>query len=581
MSLPHALFALLAAIALLSAWRAWRRARIEGWSRARRFAVMALQPLLAGLLALALWPPAVPGERATLVVLTAGATPPATLGPGEILVALPEAGASDRLATAPDLATALRRTPAAALRVLGAGLEARDREAARGLPLAFAPGEPPQGLVALRWPGEVLAGTRFTIDGEIAGADAASVELRDPGGERIARVRPGDDGRFALAAIAGVPGAVAYTLRMLDAEGESVEQATLPVQVAAGAAHRVMLLSGAPNPETKYLRRWALDAGLVLSSRQAVGGGIALGGAPARLAPEILADTDLLVLDERTWRALGERGRGELLAAVDGGLGLLLRIGGELTAGERASLARLGFVLSPEPGPRAVTLPPDRLPAVREGEAAPTLSRAPYSLRAPGGETWLATEAGAPLAAWQSRGQGRVGVWLPVDSFRWVLAGHAGAHGRLWAEAVAILARPRAAASPLRVPAWSRAGERVSLCGLGGDALMQSPDGTTVPLAVDPGTGAAACAAAWPRVPGRHRIVADGHEAAWTVFAADALPGLAARERREATMALAALSPEGAADAPAPEVPGPRWPWWAAWLVAAALAWWLERPRRA
>lgn len=581
MSTPHALFALLGVIALLSAWRAWRRGRAEGWSRARRFVVLALQPLLAGLLALALWPPAVPGTRATLVVLTNGATPPATLAPGESVVALPEAGATDGVATAPDLATALRRTPAAALRVLGGGLGARDREAAQGLPLAFAPGEPPRGLVALEGPREVLAGARFSVTGEVAGVDNAAVELRDPGGERIARARPGESGRFELPAIAGVPGAVAYTLRVLDGDGEIVEEIALPVQVGAGAAHRVMLLAGAPNPETKYLRRWALDAGLVLSSRQAVGGGVALGEAPARLDAAALAETDLLVLDERAWRALGERGRGEVLAAVDAGLGLLLRIGGELSPGERAALARLGLVLSPNAGPRAVTLPPDRLPAAREGELVPPLASAPYSLRAPGGETLLATESGAPLAAWVSRGQGRVGAWLPTDSFRWVLAGHAGAFGRLWADAVATLARPRPAASPLRLPAWSRAGERVALCGLADDATLHAPDGATVPLVVDPATGTEACAAAWPRVAGAHRVVSGGHEADWTVFAADALPGLAARERREATLAMAALSPAAMAAAPAPEVPGPRWPWWAGWLLVAALAWWLERPRRA
>jgi len=580
MTSAQSLLALLAAITLVATWRAWRRGQVEAWSRARRIAVLVLQPLLAALLALALLPPQVPGVRATLIVLTAGATAPDAPAPGEIVIALPEAGPVANALVAPDLATALRRTPAASLRVVGEGLVARDREAARGLPLAFAPGAAPHGLVALRWPGDGLAGATLSFEGEIAGLDGARAELLDPAGRRIALASPDDQGRFFLSAVAGVPGDVDYVLRVIDGDGRTVERQSLPVQVRAGDAHRILLLSGAPNPETKYLRRWALDAGLALTTRQALGGGAAIGDAPARLDADTLAGTDLLVLDERSWRSLGSRGRDEVLAAVEGGLGLLLRITGPVSADERAGLARRGLVLSPDEGPRAISLPPGRQPAADEGESAPALSRAGYTLRAAGGDTVLADTRGAPLLAWQAHGQGRIGAWLVTDSFRWVLAGHSGAHGRLWADAVSALARPRAPASSLRLPAWSRVGERVSLCGLGEAARLTDPEGDVMPLVPDPATGADACAAAWPRKPGRFGVDDGTQQGRWTVFAAEALPGLAARERRDATVALAALSPEAANVSPTPPVPGPRWPWWAAWLAAAALAWWLERPRR-
>jgi hypothetical protein len=48
---------------------------------------------------------------------------------------------------------------------------------------------------------------------------------------------------------------------------------------------------------------------------------------------------------------------------------------------------------------------------------------------------------------------------------------------------------------------------------------------------------------------------------------------------RTATETLASTAPAATAARPAP-VPGPRWPWGLAWLLASAALWWLERPRR-
>ena len=578
MSATLALGLLLAAITLLAMARLWRRARAETWTPARRAASLLLQPLMALLLGLALLPPPRPAPREVLVVLSSPQPAPA-LAPGERLFALPEAGEVAGATPTPDLARLLRATPGALLRVLGEGLVARDREAARGWPLVFEPGEPPAGLVALDWPATVLAGAAIPVTGELAGWPGARVELRDPGGARLALATPDAAGRFVLQASAGAPGPLALGLRVLGADDQALLDQVLPVDVAAGAPHRVWLLAGAPGPELKYLRRWAMDAGLKVHTQMSLGAGITLGDGARAIGAATLADTDLLVLDERAWRSLGPRGRATVLAAVDEGLGLLLRFTGPLAAGEREELARRGLRVQPASGPRAVALPPALTPVAPAGERVPALSRWPGRLAVDAGTPLLSSADGEPLAAWRAHGRGRIGAWLLSDSFRWSLAGHAQAHGRLWADAVHALARPRAAPT-LSLPRFGRVGERATLCGLAAGAAWLSPEGEETPLVIDPATGVAACAAAWPRSPGPHRVRSGGVEQAWPVLAADALPGLAARERRGATHALAAFAPGPDAGAVAlPRQPGPRWPGWAAFLLVAALAWALERRR--
>ena len=144
-------------------WRASSAQRARPW----RFALLLVaQPVCATLLYCVLLPPTTPGEAGTLVVATAGATL-SDLGAGQggdAAVALPEAPPLRDVERVPDLATALRRHPGMQrLRIVGAGLEARDRDAVRGLALDFRPAPLPRGLAELDAPSDVVAGNAVRI----------------------------------------------------------------------------------------------------------------------------------------------------------------------------------------------------------------------------------------------------------------------------------------------------------------------------------------------------------------------------------------------------------------------------------
>ena len=558
--------------------RAWRRA-----------VLLVGQAALAGLLGCVLVPPLQPGQAGALLVLTEGADVDALKPTTDArIVSLPGAPAFEGAEPVPDLGTALRRHPAARpVRVLGSGLPARDRDSARGLDIRFESVPLPDTLVALALPDTLVRGRRFELAGRIAGHAGGQVELLDPAGQRIDGAAVDAEGEFRLMGVAGPAGAADYRLQWRRDGEEATGGVTLPLRTSEGDALRVLVVAGGASPELKYLRRWALDGGLALGSQLRLGAGIVLGDDRAALTAARLAELDLVVIDERAWRALGAGGQATLRDAVRDGLGLLLRLGADPTEAERRTLADWGFTVTPADVPRGLRLPGTAradaaTPGTDDAEAratdtAPLLSRRPLQLAAADGAPLATGEQGEVVALWRPEGRGRVALWTLSDSFRLSLAGRQAAYGTLWSRTFGTLARARgepAAAVPTL--AWTE--ERSALCGLTEATQLLDPTGAPIALVPDPATGAAACAAFWPTRAGWH-VRRDGdREQAFLVRAPAEAPGLHAAQRRDETAALAGTAPASLAT-PAP-VPGPRWPWVLAWLVLAGGLWWFERARR-
>ncbi len=594
------LLALAAAIAM--ARLLYRHLRAEPAQRSRAWRIAALllaQPVCATLLYFAIWPPTVPGRAGTLVIATAGAQR-AQAGAGEALVALPEAPAWSDVERTPDLATAIRRHPGTQrVRVIGDGLESRDRDAARGLSIEFVAPPLPRGLVEVDAPQRIATGDEFRISGRAAQLAGGQAELLDPARRSVDRVAIGVDGRFALSGAARGPGGATFAIGLRDAQQRVVEQADVPLQIEAPAPARVLVLAGAPGPEVKYLRRWLDDAGLPSHAQIAVGGGVQLGDAPIALNAGSLSRFDVAIVDERAWSSLGEAQRSALEAAVRDGMGLLLRVTGPLSAVERGRLRSLGFALDGGRDSTPVTLStgvrddaaerarigPGTQDAPRAHDEAPAevvkLTRRDARLFAADAVALSRDTEGAALGMWRAHGRGRVGVWLLGDSFRLVLGGRSDVHAALWSEVVSTLARAQTRTG-FGIEGDARQGRRVALCGIRDGAVAIAPDGSSHALLRDPATGTRACAAFWPIASGWHLLRSGGRSQPFFVRANDAAPGLHAHALREATLQLTATSTStavGAASAQASRHPSARWPWWLAWLFASAALWWLERSR--
>ena len=581
-----ALGALAAASGLL-----WRR-------RNGRTGVLAALTLAGGLtLYLTLFPPRLPVGGETLVVATAETPAGVSAKAGERLIALPEAPPVAGAERVPDLATALRRHASVQrIRIHGRGLTQRDRDAKAGLPVEFAPLPLQHGLVRLDPPADTAAGAIFTLAGEAAGLEGGSAELLDPAGRRVDRRVIGKDTSFTLGAAARAPGLASFTLRLRGRDRKIVSDTPVPLRTYAEKPLRALLL-GAPSPEAKYLRRWAEDSGIALTSSLDAGGGADLGGdARVNLDAASLREVDVVIIDDRSLLALGSGSRAVLGQATAGGLGVVVRMTAPADATARSSWRALGLTV--EDGTEVVpvtlsALAPDadalaslRGPGSADAPAdinaiddpAPDLGR--WKVRIGPNVVAAVTDAdGGMLSGWQQRSGGRVALWTLANSFVLVLGGQADRYYQWWSETVSAVARPESAFRP-ELPALPQVGKRIAICGLASSARGIAPDGAVVALAIDPAAGPNGCAAYWPSAVGVHRIMQpnrDGQqEFAFVVLPEDALAASWARETGEATSRWAA-----AQNAPtARDVPdrrGAAWPWLLGWLLVSGMLWFAER----
>ena len=539
-----------------------------------------LQIAAAALLYLCLFPPETRENFAAgeLVVLTPGTTEDQldALNASADTVALPGALAARGTARTPDLGTALRHHPDAhRLRIVGGGLPPRDLDAARGRVAGFDAAALPRGLVELDAPASVRAGQVWRIGGRVQDVAGGHVELRDPAAAQVASVALAADGRFALALPAKGEGAALFTLRVLDRDGGVVEELPLPLVARRGERLTLRLLAGAPDPELKYLRRWAADAGIEVDSRLGLSEGIAFTEGAIALDASTLRATDLLVIDERAWAMLADAQKQALTEALRDGLGLLLRVTGPLPPAVAAEWAALGFRVQAHERSAEVSL--DRA----LGLDASGLRFAPHAItvEATAAAPLLRADDGTALALWRAEGQGRIALWWLADSFRLALGGQAPSHASLWAGVVQTLARPHAGAEPV-LPLRARVDERTLLCAVSAGDTVLDAQGKAVELVVETSMDGLPCAAYWPAEAGWHHLLSGGRQWPFHVQPATAAAALAHADAARATRALLGTQP-ALADVATRARTLPRWPWFLAWLATIGGLWWLERRARA
>ena len=321
MNMSQALIALLALALCLGIGRLLygflRSAENARPTRWRMAALLVLQCGSAVLLYFMLFPPARMAPAQNLIILTGHAkASEAPQGKGRLL-ALPEAPAQAGLERVPDLATALRRYPGVnAVQIIGDGLPARDWDAARGVSVMFKPAQLADALLALRWPERLSPGMPWQLQGRVQYRQPVSVELLDPGNAVVDSAQPDAQGDFVLSDSVRGAGQAMYRLRVQDARRKILEALDIPLLVETPKPVRMLMLSGGPNPELKYIRRWASDAGIALESRIDLGQGMQIQTGNAALSAASLRELDLLVLDERAWNGLGAGSRRMVIDAL-------------------------------------------------------------------------------------------------------------------------------------------------------------------------------------------------------------------------------------------------------------------------
>ena len=572
LAVPDAPLWVAGALSLATAVSSWRKL-----VRGQRDLSLWLQVPAAVLLYFALFPPHVSLRADSLTVMTPTlvVSPQSSVPHDAPVIALPGAQAPVKAEPEPDLATALRAHPSVnQLTVIGGGLPARDREAAVGRTITFL-AAPDYGLLELHAPNTVPLGRQWALSGRAA-SSTRRVELLDPSGSIVDKADVDSAGRFKLSAAARGIGNTRFELRVFGDKNLLQDTLSIPLTIVSGESISVIARFGTPNPELKYWQRWALDAGLNVALSAGLSEGVNLNAGDVHLTPAALSHTDVVMIDSRAWATLDPSEKSALRAAVDQGLGLLLRADAPLAAQSITDWGGLGFSLSGTSAPTSVIL--DQYLNLRDHTPF-TAAGATFSQST--GAVQFKADDGTPLAWWHDQGRGRVALWRLIDSYRLTLLGDQDRYANLWASTLEMLARPRAPPPPgPQLPENNWVLERAVFCDLRGSASVRAPDDQWLALTV----GADACAAFWPAVPGWHSLKSAGSEWPFYVRAADDGRTLHAALDAGATSALPAPTPDASqigAPAAAPaktlQTPMASWPWFLLWLAAMSVIWWQER----
>ena len=562
---------------LHTVWRGQKPSRQKWW---RVIVILFLQISSATLLYFVLFPPPTFTRAERLVILTENADT-AELKSSDRILALPEAPQMTNAEPIPDLASALRRYPGVNnLQIVGDGLSVRDQHAARGLSIEFTPSLLPRGLVELSLPRSIASGARWIVQGRINRLPNARVELLDPGNTVVGITEIDTAGNFILTDTARTPGLAMYQLRIMDGNNDVnnkktiIENIKLPINIVQEPALKVLSLSGGPNPELKYLRRWAIDAGVELESQIALSPGVQINSAAITINSSSLREVDLLMLDERVWGTMNRSNKQSVIDALRGGMGLLLRITGPLTATDRNELKALGFSVNDANMLQGVRLNKDG-----DINTQAILTRRPVRVSSIDGVTLLQDDSNNPLALWRAEGRGRIALFWLTDTYKLALNADSSRHGQIWQDAVSTLARTRDE-NPIYVrDRNSRINERIVLCNIAAKTYVQGPNAEITYLIPDTGIAANKnCAAFWPRVSGWHTVVTNKYESLFYVRDSNDAIGLKASAIREATLLLTAKQSTEKNTNRIP-VAGSRWPWFLGWLFVTALLWLLERAK--
>ncbi|HEX8330658.1 MAG TPA: hypothetical protein VF629_24220 [Hymenobacter sp.] len=573
---------------------AWRRAR----QRQRRLRVV------AGVVATcALWfaafPPLrqLPAARAEAILLTddfqadslralqrslGNGTPVWYYGPGT-----PPAKAR---ALPSLLSLAEQRPGLRKLHVLGRGLAASELSALGNLPVVLHSRPTLTGISTAFWSQKLALGEVFRVEGTVApapGKEPNWVRLRAAGTVRDSVRVPAGGGAFRLRYQPKTAGLAVYELQVGQA-GKAFGTEPMPVEITTPALPAVLLLTGTPSFEFKYLKNYLAEAHYPVALRTTVSRGLVqtdFVNQPAmslnRLTPALLARYAIVGADAATLAALTGAEAQALQAAVSNGrLGLLVLA--DAAPLPRPTPARARFTVLPRAAAQTV-------PQLLAWPDAPVAARAamPAQLRPESTVRPLVAGPGQAMVAGSSRmGLGFVVVSVVPETFRWGLQGRSAVYASFWNRLLSAAVPPPPPAPTWRTASrWPRAQQPLVLHL---SAAFPEAVPTVAPLAGGPNVRLAlrqdsrlpewSTAQFWPATAGWYRVRGPGAAVhCFYVFPAATWHSPELQERQQALASRTKLTTAAAEAGTTVEQPWPAAWFFGLFLLAAGYLWLEEK----
>lgn len=281
---------------------------------------------------------------------------------------------------------------------------------------SFIPSPAPKGITAIEFDDHIYAHRWNEVRGTYSG-DETIIKLRGPGGnEDSVKI---SKGRFSLTFFAKAPGRFNYEIVT------SAGKETLPLVIEPERRFNIVFISDYPTFEIRYLKNFLASKGHRLAIRNQVSRGLykfEFANRPSSnfqsLTPALLNETDLLVLDERSWHTLPANEQKNLLNAINTGLGVVLIP--DASPGKHKS-----YLIAFSPTQQKDTA---RVSLGRAG----SLRLPALSLEAKASNALLTSPDGRVVNGYIHSGAGKIGYQLLGETYQHGLQGKAEAYSALW-----------------------------------------------------------------------------------------------------------------------------------------------------
>jgi hypothetical protein len=158
------------------------------------------------------------------------------------------------------------------VKILGYGLTTDELQELGTLPVSFNSPSIPEGIQAISWPAKFKTGEPLSIQGQYHNTQTKSVKLILKGlntGLDSVEVPVGKTSSFALTTLPKPTGRVVYQLLAL-AGSDTLSADNLPVEIEPTKPVKVLMISTAPNFETKFLKNWLGQNGYAVAARAVI-----------------------------------------------------------------------------------------------------------------------------------------------------------------------------------------------------------------------------------------------------------------------------------------------------------------------
>jgi hypothetical protein len=339
----------------------------------------------------------------------------------------------------PDLSYYLQSHPEInVVQVAGYGLSSRELNAVKDYSYHFEPADQPGGIIACNWPQTIRKTARLRVQGIYNNTKDESVRIVLAGtGSRLdsVTIKAKTKGRFSLESTAGHLGKAVYTVLALQGT-DTLEKQKLPVIITEAKKIRILVLSSFPDFEYKFLKNWLFDHNYEVVFRTRISKDKF---STDQLNTSINADElntgtlsrfDGVIADEEELAKLNTPEAGALNAAINQGLGLLIRIVEEKTS---SSFARKFTIVLHTDSLVKMTVPH----FADETNNLQAIASVPLRVQLqPQQQALLKDKAGRVLMATGLSGGGKIVVSTVASTYTWMLSGQRDDYAKFWSRSI-------------------------------------------------------------------------------------------------------------------------------------------------